>query len=226
LRWLAVNTAIENWDAYGRMAHNYYLYGDPSDGGRLKWIPWDHNMSFSTGAGFGGGGRIPIGAAQFGGAGPGGGAGAGGDAPFTLPPGIENIVRDGAVAIFGMNGNDDVLHSQAGMAWPLISQILSDEVYAAKYRGELERALGGLFETEAFTRRARELQAMITPYAIGQQGEQRTHTTLTSPGAFMQALDGPSGLLARVNARRERIRAVLDADASANSASEDLVSEP
>jgi spore coat protein H len=26
------------------MPHNYYLYGDPSQGGRLTWIPWDHNM--------------------------------------------------------------------------------------------------------------------------------------------------------------------------------------
>ena len=52
LRWLAVNSLIANWDAYGRMSHNYYLYGDPEGGGRLRWIPWDHNMAF--GSGFGG----------------------------------------------------------------------------------------------------------------------------------------------------------------------------
>ncbi len=51
LRWLAVNTVIVNWDTYGRMAHNYYLYGDPGDGGRLQWIPWDNNMAFMTGMG-------------------------------------------------------------------------------------------------------------------------------------------------------------------------------
>ena len=39
LRWLAVNTVIENWDAYGVMAHNYYLYGDPARRGQLRWIP-------------------------------------------------------------------------------------------------------------------------------------------------------------------------------------------
>lgn len=49
LRWLAVNSAIENWDAYGAMSHNYYLYADPDDGGRLAWIPWDHNMSLMDG---------------------------------------------------------------------------------------------------------------------------------------------------------------------------------
>jgi hypothetical protein len=231
LRWLAVNSVIENWDSYGRMAHNYYLYADPGDGGRLKWIPWDHNMAFGmAGGGFGrgiGGGGPGVGGARFGGGGPGGAGQARGAVPaFTLPPGIENIVREGAVAFFGMNGGDDVLHSEAGEAWPLISRILSDAVYAAKYRDELERALGGLFETEAFTQRARELQAMITPYAIGQQGELPTHTTLTSPGAFMQALDGPSGLLARVDARRERVRAALDAVSAAKPESANSVSEP
>lgn len=43
LRWLAVNTAMRNWDTYGAMGHNYYLYGVPDDGGRFAWIPWDHN---------------------------------------------------------------------------------------------------------------------------------------------------------------------------------------
>lgn len=45
LRWYAVNTAIENWDTYGGLAHNFYLYGAPDEGGRLTWIPWDHNLS-------------------------------------------------------------------------------------------------------------------------------------------------------------------------------------
>lgn len=48
LRWLAVNTVAGNWDAYGQMAHNYYLYGDLSASGRLRWIPWDHNLSLGT----------------------------------------------------------------------------------------------------------------------------------------------------------------------------------
>lgn len=49
LRWLAVNSAIENWDTYGAMTHNYYLYALPEDGGRLQWIPWDHNLSLMDG---------------------------------------------------------------------------------------------------------------------------------------------------------------------------------
>ena len=49
LRWLAVNSAMENWDTYGAMSHNYYLYALPDDDGRLQWIPWDHNMALMDG---------------------------------------------------------------------------------------------------------------------------------------------------------------------------------
>ena len=48
LRWLAVNSAVQNWDVYGAIAHNYYLYSDPKQGGRLVWIPWDHNEAFAA----------------------------------------------------------------------------------------------------------------------------------------------------------------------------------
>lgn len=50
LRYLAVNAIIENWDTYGRMGHNYYLYSEPraNDTGYLiHWIPWDNNMSLT-----------------------------------------------------------------------------------------------------------------------------------------------------------------------------------
>jgi len=46
LRWLAINQLLGNWDAYGQMAQNYYLYTSSSDG-LVHWIPWDHNQSFS-----------------------------------------------------------------------------------------------------------------------------------------------------------------------------------
>jgi spore coat protein H len=51
LKWLAVNTVMQNWDAYGAMAHNYYLYADPNEGGRLHWITWDHDRSMGDGMG-------------------------------------------------------------------------------------------------------------------------------------------------------------------------------
>ncbi|WP_405607487.1 CotH kinase family protein [Polaribacter sp. Asnod1-A03] len=48
LKYLAVNTVIQNWDTYGRMTHNYYLYNNPETD-KLTWIPWDNNESLQTG---------------------------------------------------------------------------------------------------------------------------------------------------------------------------------
>lgn len=48
VRWLAVNTVIQNWDTYGVQNKNFYLYTDPSDG-TITWIPWDNNEALSSG---------------------------------------------------------------------------------------------------------------------------------------------------------------------------------
>lgn len=48
LKYLAVNTVIQNWDTYGRMTHNYYLYNNP-DTNKLTWIPWDNNEALQDG---------------------------------------------------------------------------------------------------------------------------------------------------------------------------------
>jgi len=48
LNYLAVNTVIQNWDTYGRMEHNYYLYNNPTNN-LLTWIPWDNNEALQTG---------------------------------------------------------------------------------------------------------------------------------------------------------------------------------
>ncbi len=56
LKYLAVNTVIQNWDTYGRMEHNYYLYNNPATN-KLTWIPWDNNESLQTGKQ---GGSLPL----------------------------------------------------------------------------------------------------------------------------------------------------------------------
>lgn len=48
LNYLAVNTVIQNWDTYGRMPHNYYLYNNPVNS-KLTWIPWDNNEALQVG---------------------------------------------------------------------------------------------------------------------------------------------------------------------------------
>ena len=45
LKYLAINNTIVNWDSYGVMAHNYYLYNHTTK--KLTWIPWDHNEAFA-----------------------------------------------------------------------------------------------------------------------------------------------------------------------------------
>lgn len=56
LKYLAVNTVIQNWDTYGRMTHNYYLYNNP-DTSKLTWIPWDNNEALQYGKQ---GGSLPL----------------------------------------------------------------------------------------------------------------------------------------------------------------------
>lgn len=48
LKYMAANLTIQNWDTYGRMSHNYYMYNDPATS-KLNWIPWDNNEAFDEG---------------------------------------------------------------------------------------------------------------------------------------------------------------------------------
>ena len=61
LRWLALEGMMQNWDTYGEMPHNYYLYADPATG-QLTWVAWDHDRAFSSGetGGRGGGGNRTV----------------------------------------------------------------------------------------------------------------------------------------------------------------------
>jgi len=48
LKWLAVNQVMYNWDSYGCMPHNYYVYANPADNGRFLWLPWDLNEALAA----------------------------------------------------------------------------------------------------------------------------------------------------------------------------------
>ena len=179
LRWLAVNQVVDNWDSYGRFAHNYYLYADPARGGRLVWIPWDNNYSF--------------GAWPFGGRGfpqPPRSAPATGGPPAPMPG-------------FGFGSSDDVLHERVGKEWPLISRLLADETYRARYRPHLASALGGLYEPAALSARVRAWHELI---AASVARESASRTTVSSQQNFQNSIDG---LLASVERRRAVIKAAL-----------------
>lgn len=48
LKALAVNQVMANWDSYGCMHHNYFVYANPKNEGRLLWFPWDLNESMKN----------------------------------------------------------------------------------------------------------------------------------------------------------------------------------
>ena len=101
---LAVNQVVDNWDSYGRFAHNYYLYADPARGGRLVWIPWDNNFSF--------------GAWPFGGRG------------FPQPPRSAPVTGGPPAPMPGFreSASRTTVSSQQNFRndWPLISRLLAD----------------------------------------------------------------------------------------------------
>jgi spore coat protein CotH len=172
LRWLAVNTVVQNWDTYGQMAHNYYLYNNE---GVLTWIPWDNNMAMMEG--MGGGfmrprdGENPPSA---GGNAPGGGMPAGGGPGF------------GRVSLDLESVND---------SWPLIRYLIDDPVYHDMYVGYVSDTINGVFAPEKVTARMQELHDLIAPY-VAQETE--GYTNLSSPEAFDTAL---TDLITHVNDR-------------------------
>ena len=50
LRWLAATTALNNWDTYGQVPHNFRLYARPAGCGapRLTLIPMDFDMTLDN----------------------------------------------------------------------------------------------------------------------------------------------------------------------------------
>jgi hypothetical protein len=183
LRWLAVNQAVDNWDAYGRFAHNYYVYADPGRSGRLVWIPWDNNYAF---------GLIPFVANPAGMAAlvP-GGAGA--------PPAFQGPVPGGIPTI---GSSEDVFFRNAGKEWPLISKLLADPVYMPQYRAHLKFALGGLYERDRLAARIREWQTLLAPAV-------KSDKPATMFGAAPDFQTAVTNLLTSVDRRRSLIEAAL-----------------
>ena len=147
--------------------------------GRLVWIPWDNNFSF---------GAMPFGLS------------------FAAPPAPTAGRQGDAMPGFGFGSGDDVLHQKAGPAWPLISRLLADDTYRARYKAHLANALGGLYEPEALRQRVRTWHKMIAP-AVAE--ERAPRTTVSSQQNFQNSIDNPAGLLEAVNRRRSLIQAAL-----------------
>lgn len=183
LRWLALTAAMQNWDAYGGMAHNYYLYNDPATG-RLTWIAWDHDRILSGGGpGVAFAGPVPPGAdggafgrfagGQDGNAGAqgarrrragdaggfGGAGGAGGLGAFDE--------AGGARGFGGLSGSTSLDHATTSDSWPLIRFLLDDQVYAAQYQAQLADIAANVFGVEQITAANAAYLQLLEPYFEG-----------------------------------------------------------
>lgn len=189
LRYLAVNTLIQNWDTYGRMEHNYYLYTDPANQ-KVRWIPWDNNMAL--GGGMGGGMR------------PGNTTTANPNtetATVSMPSDTTEdtgTTTTTAPAFNGRNGGGGpggnalslaLTAEEVGDNWPLIRYLIDDPVYQQVYREEVEKAMNGAFAIGPTRQRYQQAHDLIRPYVIGENGETSEATLLSSPEAFDPALE-------------------------------------
>ena len=149
IRYLAVNNAIVNWDSYGVMAHNFYLYNHSVK--KLTWIPWDHNEAMSG------------------------------------SPGITGTISGGSAPGGGGKTGLSLSMNEVTNSWPLIRYIADDEVYMSKYKTYLKQFREEVFTEPAMNALIDNYHSMITPFAIGVEGEQPGYTYLTGSSSFTNA---------------------------------------
>ena len=228
IRWLAVNTAIQNWDTYGIASKNYYLYTNPSDG-TITWIPWDNNEAISEGKNAETAGRQPMGMPNdgqtmteipdFGGemqpperaegedamAPPGGERVMGGQ---RMAPPFENTENSGMMQNEGARMGTPLSLSldEVDDSWPLIRYLMDDPVYHALYLDDLEDVVTTVFEPEAMEEVYRFNHELISPYVTGAEGETDGYTNLKSPEAFDASTEE---LISHVNSRYDAVMTYL-----------------
>jgi spore coat protein H len=205
LHWLAVNSVIQNWDTYGGMAHNYYIYHDPSTG-LLTWLPWDLNLSMQGAGGMFGGGRGGMGnqmmpdfeamQEMFGGQMP----------DMNLEELSERMERGGFGGMGGRN-NNTIGQENVNESWPLIRYLLDDSVYYETYTTYVQQVSEGAFEPTKIEAILNEWHELITPYVVGDEGEQAGYTHLSSEEAFDRSLDE---LIAHIYQRQTLVEEFLN----------------
>lgn len=155
LKWLAVNTTIQNWDTYGNMTHNYYLYNNPKDG-LFTWIPWDNNEALQTGK---------------------------------------------------QGGSLSISCSEVSSSWPLISYLLDEPVYSAKYKTYLGQVITSAFEPSNMVSKYQNYSSLIREYVVGSNGEQSRYTFLGPDSDFDSAINY---LTSHVSSRQSVVQNYID----------------
>ena len=161
IRYLAVNTVVQNWDTYGVMTHNYYLYTDP-ESGLINWIPWDNNMALQSSPG-GNGGAAPAGRNV---------AGANAQRPGGPGQSAPSISLD-----------------EIGNNWPMIRNLLDDDVYAQKYALAVEDVITDVFTAEKMSAVYDNYAALIEAYVnkeTSQAGITRFSDAITTLNSMQQ----------------------------------------
>ncbi len=151
LRWLAINTSITNFDTYGWVTKNHYLYQDLADNGRMVYVPWDFNLSLST---------DPLGILGVKDIGGGFGGFGGSNGGFCTE-----------IASLSLDEISD--------SWPLIRFLMDDPVYKNIYHNEMRAAMTGCFNESTIIERMTRLHELIRPYVVGAEGETSKYSFLT-----------------------------------------------
>ena len=95
-------------------------------------------------------------------------------------------------------------------SWPLIRRLMDDPTYVAAYEAELATQLSTGFDVDFVTEHARHLHALVTPYAVGDDGELPGHTWLRRDEDFLDAVEG--GIVPTVEARAAEAASMLGRD--------------
>ena len=118
------------------------------------------------------------------------------------------ITWDHNQALVAISQSADVLHKNSSEDWPLIHTLLKDDVYKTTYVNALQQSLRGFIEEDTIVPYLINLHRMITPYVIGDNGEQSTHTHIDSIAFdFEHSLDV---LINHFRSRRAHVSDVLE----------------
>ena len=165
LKWLAVNSVIVNWDTYGSMAHNFYLYNDPRK--KLTWIPWDNNEALKKGIGM----KLPK--------------------NMTFPPKIDSSFRKPSAMPFppplmmenhGQTG--ELSQQKVGKEWPLTYYLLADSVFKGWYKQDVKQFSKKIFTSKNMTDLVKVNYELLKPYSAQ---EHYPYSNLKSENEFEEA---------------------------------------
>ncbi len=165
IKWLAVNNTIVNWDTYGALAHNFYLYNSPTQ--KLTWIPWDHDLSL--------GAKMEM-------MGPMGGMGKNPPEGFKMPEGFKPPMG-GGMPPFGKG--IELSLKGVNKSWILIKTVADDEVYFAKYKQFVKDFAENIFTPAKMNMIFDKNRQLIKPFVMGKETETTPYSNLKNSDEFI-----------------------------------------